>query len=65
MSKSATVIELLQARLERAIRRRRENPSRTDILVIPALALALDACGGGGSQRPTPPPPLMSLSFSV
>ena len=40
MSKSATVI-----------RRRRENPSRADILVIPALALALDACGGGGSQR--------------
>ena len=57
MSNSGTVIQLLQARLERAIRRRRENPSRTDILVIPALALALDACGGGGSQRPTPPPP--------
>ena len=56
MSKSATVIELLQVRLERAIRRRRESPSRADILVIPALALALDACGGGGSQRPTPPP---------
>ena len=55
MSKSATVIELLQVRLERAIRRRRESPSRADILVIPALALALDACGGGGSQRPTPP----------
>ena len=57
MSESATVIRLLQARLERALRRRRENPSRADILVIPALALALDACGGGGSQRPTPPPP--------
>ena len=56
MSKSATVIQLLQVRLERAIRRRRESPSRADILMIPALALALDACGGGGSQRPTPPP---------
>ena len=55
MSKSATVIQLLQARLEGAIRRRRENPSRADILMIPVLALALDACGGGGSQRPTPP----------
>ena len=57
MSKSATVIQILQARLERAIRQRRENPSRSDILMIPVLALALDACGGGGSQRPTPPPP--------
>ena len=55
MSKSVTLIQLLQARLERAMRWRRENPSRTDILMIPALALALDACGGGGSQRPTPP----------
>ena len=57
MSKSSSVIQFLQARLEKAISRRRENPSRADILMIPALALALDACGGGGSQRPTPPPP--------
>ena len=52
MSGSPTVIRLLQARLERALRRRRENPSRADILVIPALALALDACGGGGVEDP-------------
>ena len=57
MSKTGTVTQLLQARLENAIRRRRENPSRSDLLMIPVLALALDACGGGGSQRPTPPPP--------
>ncbi len=51
------VAQLLQARLEKALRRRRENPSRADLFMIPVLALALDACGGGGSQRPTPPPP--------
>ncbi len=51
------VAQLLQARLEKALRRRREHPSRADLFMIPVLALALDACGGGGSQRPTPPPP--------
>ncbi len=51
------VAQLLQARLEKALRRRRESPSRADLFMIPVLALALDACGGGGSQRPTPPPP--------
>ena len=52
------VQRVAQRRLERAIRNWSESPPPFEALLLPILALALEACGGGGSNgEPQPPVP--------